>query len=1096
MLKRKNMPVSFIQDFYPKTKVFRDATTSEKLVICSNASLLKNPENNRTEPMPTHGLRPFRRVGDIYGNYIVTTDTKLVPCSNDELLQAKRMNPVTGNFWLRKEEPMPVPSNMSKEYRKLLNLNALPEGYALNKGPKKIELAFLSKLRNDNAKMIVLEFMKNSVGGQLYKPLLVNFTRQKNEASIDASARAKTYYNDAINELTKYFERGITSGPIVDAIVDNFTNVLRKLYKDIAKWDEHVDPTDMAKSIRQLQEYSFDISNHNQRDREDPSGIATPQQTNEILTQILQTLQGSHEERKQVEANANMATQSKGGQGNVAVKTTGDTLPPSAPPANDPADSTAIDESEYYEEYGNDPELEGKYETGSDPENVFARAPPTKIVESSLSSDSSARSPEQIAELSDQILANINVDEIETRDQLKAILVDDIVNGTDDLGNIKRIFQDRIIETNKTVQAYKQDGSQPPPEVTALFNSDGTVLRKIDEVTGQREHLKELINTHQEQIKALSERAPTLEQGIKLPPFSEGDDPAGSYVTDFRKLQKEEKRPEESSEKYELEPVKIFEISKSEWERRGFDTSGYKLIGKIPSLIPFTVTQRIEDNFEDSKNLEKAIQDTFKIYIKSELVKDNEYYDFIDDLILMKGRELKARQKEYQADPNDDVKIGIDYDKQSIKILSHMKTKKIPFFELRPDIAEELLPTASELESTKYPTVTKKEQRKQLQLTGPLSETQKELELKTQPVASQPPTVSQSLAPTKKGTKKGKKKADVEDPLLAQIPHVNLAPMGKDKTNIEQAETILHNSNDAELSNLKIMLQSRTVSDLDELLSVFKNTLFERYAVVKNGWSQVYYDRATKAIEDMIKSKTKTKTLTASSSSSSGKDLSASLARSLGASASSSSKASPKASPKAPPEIPLSQQDVKTKEELDSVWNAVKGYMDELVIPELEKRKIKNIVSEGSPEGKSSRKKIENMSIKDIGYWKQQLYNKGESDTLDEMIQYLNEYNSKVATSYKLSGVQGKVDINKMGKNAIKVATAVKSVRSKAIPQGQYGFGRKKKTSKVLADDAYKKSTKKLMALEALPSGYELKRGPTKLSSADLNAIISRILSS
>ena len=85
------------------------------------------------------------------------------------------------------------------------------------------------------------------------------------------------------------------------------------------------------------------------------------------------------------------------------------------------------------------------------------------------------------------------------------------------------------------------------------------------------------------------------------------------------------------------------------------------------------------------------------------------------------------------------------------------------------------------------------------------------------------------------------------------------------------------------------------------------------------------------------------------------------------------------------------------------------------------------------------------MSIKGTEYWRQQLYNKGESDTLDEMIQYLYEYNSKVAKPYKLSGVQGNADINKMGKNAIKVATAIRSVRNKAIPQGQYGFGRKKK---------------------------------------------------
>jgi len=297
MLKRKNVPVSFIQDFYPRTKVYMPATTSQQLIHCSNASLLKNPENNQTEPMPTHGLRPLRPVGDIFGNYIVTTSEKLVPCSNKNLLQGKRMNPVTGSIFLRKEEPVPVPSSMSKEYRKLLNLNALPEGYALNKGPKKIELAFLERLKNDNSKMIVLELMKNSVGGQLYKPLRLGF-------DANSASKAKEVYNDAIREITKYFERGITGGPVIDAILDNFTGDLRKIYKNVADWDQTVDPTDVEKSIKQLQEVSYQRKGDVAHDRADPSDVATPEEATTMFNLLISMAKKLGVETKEEENDA------------------------------------------------------------------------------------------------------------------------------------------------------------------------------------------------------------------------------------------------------------------------------------------------------------------------------------------------------------------------------------------------------------------------------------------------------------------------------------------------------------------------------------------------------------------------------------------------------------------------------------------------------------------------------------------------------------------------------------------------------------------------------------------------------------------------
>jgi hypothetical protein len=206
----KNLRPPSTQSFMARTIAFKEATTSEKLIPVSNNSLLKNPANNKTEPMPEHGLRPLRKVADTYGHYIVKTELKAVPVSNRTLLQAKRSNPETGTFIMRKSEPMPVPTGISKEYRKLLNLNILPPGYALNTGPKKVELAFLEKLTNDNAKRIVLEFMNNSVAGSIYKPLRIRY------GDPEKNSQAKEAYDSALQEMLGLFQRGITQGTSID----------------------------------------------------------------------------------------------------------------------------------------------------------------------------------------------------------------------------------------------------------------------------------------------------------------------------------------------------------------------------------------------------------------------------------------------------------------------------------------------------------------------------------------------------------------------------------------------------------------------------------------------------------------------------------------------------------------------------------------------------------------------------------------------------------------------------------------------------------------------------------------------------------------
>jgi hypothetical protein len=286
----KNLRPPSTQSFMARTIAFKEATTNEKLVPVSNNSLLKNPFNNQTEPMPEHGLRPLRKVADTYGHYIVKTELKAVPVSNKTLLQAKRYDPKNGSFLLRHNEPMPVPSGISKEYRKLLNLNVLPPGYALNKGPKKIEIAFLEKLNNDNAKRVVLEFMKNSVAGSILKPLrLINSEDKK---GIERNAQAKEAYDSSLQELLDLYQRGVTSGPNVDTVMNGFLAKLKGIYNtNTFDLDDYVDTKDVEKSIKQLQEYSYQQSQVSGQDREDPNGIAPKSTTDALLQQILVALQ-------------------------------------------------------------------------------------------------------------------------------------------------------------------------------------------------------------------------------------------------------------------------------------------------------------------------------------------------------------------------------------------------------------------------------------------------------------------------------------------------------------------------------------------------------------------------------------------------------------------------------------------------------------------------------------------------------------------------------------------------------------------------------------------------------------------------------------
>ena len=288
----KNLRPPSTQSFMARTSVFIEASTNEKLVPVSNSTLLKNPANNMTEPMPEHGLRPLRRVGDIYGNYIVKTELKAVPVSNRTLLQAKRSNPITGTFIMRKNEPMPVPTNLSKEYRKLLNLNVLPAGYALNKGPKKIELAFLEKLTNDNAKRVVLEFMKNSLAGSVYKPLRIYFGKTE-DGGIEKNSQAKEAYDSALQEMLELYQRGITQGASVDLVLAKFMGELRRIYNTSEfNIDNYVsDKKGIEDSIKDLMAYGYEQQQLDEANREDPNGVAPKSTTDAILQNILIAIQ-------------------------------------------------------------------------------------------------------------------------------------------------------------------------------------------------------------------------------------------------------------------------------------------------------------------------------------------------------------------------------------------------------------------------------------------------------------------------------------------------------------------------------------------------------------------------------------------------------------------------------------------------------------------------------------------------------------------------------------------------------------------------------------------------------------------------------------
>lgn len=284
----KNLRPPSTQIFMARTHAFIEASTAEKMVPVSNASLLKNPANNQLEPVPERGQRPLRKVGDVYGNYIVTTKLESVPVSNMKLLQPKLYNKENNSIMLRKTEPVPVPSAMSKEYRKLLNFNALPAGYALNKGPKKIELAFLEKLTNDNAKRVVLEFMKNSLAGSIYRPLRMKF------GDANRNALAKEAYDSALQEMLEYYQKGITQGTSINLVIDKFMGNLRAVY-NTPEFDvsNYVDKDDIEKSIQQLMELSHSRQDYNDASREDPNGSASKADTVAILQAQIDKLRAS-----------------------------------------------------------------------------------------------------------------------------------------------------------------------------------------------------------------------------------------------------------------------------------------------------------------------------------------------------------------------------------------------------------------------------------------------------------------------------------------------------------------------------------------------------------------------------------------------------------------------------------------------------------------------------------------------------------------------------------------------------------------------------------------------------------------------------------
>lgn len=494
----KNLRPPSTQSFMARTSVFIEASTNEKLVPVSNSTLLKNPANNMTEPMPEHGLRPLRRVGDIYGNYIVTTELKAVPVSNRNLLQAKRCNPTTGAFIMRKSEPMPVPTNLSKEYRKLLNFNILPEGYALNKGPKKIELAFLEKLTNDNAKRVVLEFMNNSVAGSIYRPLRIK------HGDTEKNAQAKEAYDSALQEMLGLFQRGITQGSSIDLTINKFMGQLRRIYNTAGfNIDTYVNPKDIEESINKLMGNCYGQQQENLFDREDPNGIAPRDVAMASLTNQLPSKRAVND--PQATLAAVTAPLNLTGQTVIAADT------PQLPGQNVQPDAQAkLDQLNSEGKSSDVPQRrkvftaadweEAAASESSDPGNVFLGTfgSPSSSRKSSIGGDLTEEQQNKIADIEAKLtpmLDNSHLDQIFDAGSTIIIPVKDPV--------VIQELINRVSEVNKQIK--------DPKKIDKLYELDRALNVKYERLVGVQSESK------------IPSKLPSKAQ------FSEGDRPIGPF---------------------------------------------------------------------------------------------------------------------------------------------------------------------------------------------------------------------------------------------------------------------------------------------------------------------------------------------------------------------------------------------------------------------------------------------------------------------------------------------------------------------------------------------------------------------------------------
>ena len=226
----------------PANTQYPDARGLTKLnKYVSNRRLLKNKNNNLSEPMPQSGFRRYDKKGDEFGFITAKTKSMLVKnVSNSTLLQSRNTA----------SEPVPQSKTLTRDILKLMNLEAVEESAGLNKGPKSKELSLLEKMGNNMAKLVTIELIKSSVAGKKYSSYLKSGNQNQN-------IRAKQAYEDLITVYSKVLNSNITEeqkANTTSTLINAFEQKLSEIYG--IDMNQHVDPVSISQSVDELQNVS------------------------------------------------------------------------------------------------------------------------------------------------------------------------------------------------------------------------------------------------------------------------------------------------------------------------------------------------------------------------------------------------------------------------------------------------------------------------------------------------------------------------------------------------------------------------------------------------------------------------------------------------------------------------------------------------------------------------------------------------------------------------------------------------------------------------------------------------------------------------